>query len=280
MKGNRTRVTVIVGVVAVIALALVSWFIVLSPRLSEAAQIQNQAEQLGGANLGLHNEYNRAVKMAKDAPGAAKEAQDLFATMPETANQDVMIEQIMGAAQAAGIPAPLVDMISTGLPKPVQDQKTQTAGADAAVAAGVNLATMQIDISAGGTPDQIAAFLDNLQALDRALLITSTQIANNHAADSTAVNLPAQSLKVGGTLFVLESKLPDLVASVETLIPKDMQASASPAAGAAASPSATPSSAAASSSSTPASSAAGAATPLATPSAAPGASSTPVPLQP
>lgn len=268
MKGHRTRLTVIIGAVAILALALVSWLLILSPRMSQASEVKQQADQLAGANLGLRNEYNRGITMAKDAPAAAAQAQALFATMPEQAQLPEVIEQIMGAAVDAGIAAKQVEMISTSVPSPVNPRDARAAaGAADAVKAGVNLATMQVDISAAGTGPQILKFLDNLQALDRALLITSTQLTINQAAAVDQAKVAAQSVQIGGTMFVLESSLPDLVKSVATLMPK----------GVGASPSATASPAAAPSAGTPASTDS---SPGATPGAAPDASSTPVPLQP
>jgi hypothetical protein len=81
-------------------------------------------------------------------------------------------------------------------------------------ASGVSLAEMDIGITVSGTRESLLAFLDNLQALDRALLITATQVSG------AALNDPAagESLTMRGTMFVLQSELPDLVAQVEQLI--------------------------------------------------------------
>ena len=72
-------------------------------------------------------------------------------------------------------------------------------------------------VSADGTPQQNLQFLDNLQGLDRSLLVTSTiDSAVAGTEDSRGPGL--ESMQVGGQMFVLESKLPDLVATVEELI--------------------------------------------------------------
>ena len=77
---------------------------------------------------------------------------------------------------------------------------------------------MDINVQAEGTREQVTQFLENLQGLDRALLVTAT-------TDTAVVKEPGQTggpdlenLQVVGEMFVLESKLPDLVATVDQLI--------------------------------------------------------------
>ena len=81
---------------------------------------------------------------------------------------------------------------------------------------------MGVDITARGTRRELLDFVDNLQSLDRALLVRSTQFL---AAPTVAVEGPLQgdTLQVTGTMFVLQSRLPDLVANVEQLVAESGQ---------------------------------------------------------
>lgn len=212
MRGNRVRNVTIVGVLGLLALMAIVWFFVLSPRLSSADEISAQADQLEMANLQLRNKVNQAQEQVKQAPAAAAEAQKLFATMPQAAELPTVLRQITDAAQRAGIGPADIQAISTTVP-------AATGAAGGADASGVSMATMNIGVTVSGSPQDLLKFVDNLQALDRALLITSTQ-------ESTETDTGKDSMQVQGRMFVLQSQLPDLVAQVEALMEQANAASA------------------------------------------------------
>lgn len=209
-KSTSVRVALAVSLIAVVGVALLAWFLVLSPRLSEASTLQQQAEQLQTANLSLRNQYNQAADQAQEAPEAAAQAQVLFATMPQEAELPEVIEQIITAATDAGISPRDIQTINTTIPEPIG-----TGGA--ADPSGIRLAQLILSITAIGTTEQSLAFMDNLQGLDRALLVTSTQLAAAAEQDGTR-SRDRKTVQVGGSMFVLQSQLPDLVATVEGLI--------------------------------------------------------------
>ena len=212
MSIGKVRLATILAVLLVVAVAAVGWFAVLSPRLATASRLQEQAVQLQTANLTLRNQYNQALDQAAAAPQAAAEAQILFARMPQTADLPAILEQITAAATDAGIPPNAVTTLTTGIPVPV------TGSDGEAGSAGIRLATMEIGVTAQGSRPQVLAFLDNLQALDRSLLVTSTVDSAVTEAVGEGTGPDQESMQVGGRMFVLESRLPDLVATVEALI--------------------------------------------------------------
>jgi len=76
---------------------------------------------------------------------------------------------------------------------------------------------MPVSITATGSSAALYRFLGNLEALDRSLLIESTQVSD--AAGTTGGGQAVDSsLQVSGSMFVLESRLPDLVATVDRLL--------------------------------------------------------------
>lgn len=222
MRLGTVRLAQVGAVLAVIAVAAIAWFAVLSPRLSTASLLREQATALETANLSLRSQYNQALAQAEAAPAAAAEAQVLFARMPRTADLPTLIEQITAAATSAGIPVNAVTTLTTGIPVPVTAaagaSQTQSGAADAPAPAGVKLATMDIGVTAEGTREQVLAFLDNLQELDRSLLVTSTIDSAVDDPEAGSGGPERESMQVGGQMFVLDSKLPDLVATVEELI--------------------------------------------------------------
>jgi hypothetical protein len=101
-------------------------------------------------------------------------------------------------------------MISTTLPEPVAVGASPDGGADN----GIHLAKMTVGMTASGSQDEVLAFVRNLEELDRVMLITSTT-----ASTQTETGKPSiVSMQVQGSMFVLQSKLPDLVSAVSNLL--------------------------------------------------------------
>jgi Tfp pilus assembly protein PilO len=214
MSLGRVTVARVVAILIVVAIAAVAWFVVLSPRLDRAASVRASATQLQDANLNLSSQYNRSLTQAKEAPAAAAEAQALFAKMPQTADLPAVLDQITAAATTAGINPNDVSSLTTGIPVPVTATGTDPT---AEKTTGVQLARLDVGVTAEGSREQSLTFLDNLQALDRVLLVTSNQVTSVSQVDGVAA-ADRETLQVGGSMFVLQSKLPDLVATVNELI--------------------------------------------------------------
>lgn len=219
MKGGRVRNAALLGIMIIVLAAAATWFLVLSPRLSQASDINTNAETVAAANLQLQNRYNQTIKQADTATQAAKDAQALFSTMPEKADLPTVLTQIADAATRAGIKPGNISVISTTVPRSVDDlagHKKTTKASEGAVK--VNLAQMDVSLTVSGARKQLLEFLDNLQGLDRAILIKSSDLTTSIVLDPENKNVTTEELKVTGSMFVLQSKLPDLVANVQRLL--------------------------------------------------------------
>ena len=202
MNLTKTRLTIIFGVLGLVALAGLGWLLVLSPRLQEADQVSERATSMQTANLQQLNRYNDLVAKAREIPAAAAEAEKLFASMPQEADIPEVITQISKAAESAGIAPADIQTINTSVPVPVGGPATQGES-------GVALATMQVDVTVKGSDEQLKMFLDNLQALDRSILVQSTNVTATGGASA---------LQVTGQMFVLQSPLEDLVQTVTKVV--------------------------------------------------------------
>lgn len=223
MTGHRVRNTTLLGALIVVALSAVAWFLVLSPRLSQASDINARTETVVAANLQLQNRYNQTIKQAASTTQAAADAQALFSTMPEEADLPTVLTQIAAAATDAGIKPNDISVISTTVPRTAEGDggSSRKTGKEAT---NVNLAQMDISLTVNGARKDLLRFLDNLQSLDRAILITSTELTATILLGPDGKKIDTEMIKVGGSMFVLKSKLPDLVANVERLL-QEAQAS-------------------------------------------------------
>lgn len=220
MLKDRVRLAVIGAVALVLAVAIAAWFLILSPRIETTAELEQEAEQVRVSNNALTVRLAKIEQLAAEAPMRAQEAQTLFAQMPETAELPEVLTQISDAATAAGIRPDGITLITASIPVSVSDPTASGASdtAGAASSLGVRLATMTIDVTVTGRPPQLQQFLTNLQTMDRTVLVNST------AQTAATTDADESSLTVRGTMFVLESSLPDLVANAQQVIAEAQQA--------------------------------------------------------
>jgi len=215
MNLSRVRLARLIVIVFLISIAAVAWLFVLQPRQAsiESTRVDIEDAQLMQQTLIKRNAELRAL--LEVAPGVAEEAQAIFAALPNTAQLPELLDQITAAAINAGIPASDISVINTSIPAPISESDPQAAAA--ADELGVDLGIISIDLSVSGSDEEFLAFLENLTALDRAFLVESTTISA--ARDGST----EQTMSVSGRLFVLQSSLPDLVATVEDIVAQATQ---------------------------------------------------------
>jgi len=215
MNLSRVRLARLIVIVVLISIAAVAWLFVLQPRQAsiESTRVDIEDAQLMQQTLIKRNAELRAL--LEVAPGVAEEAQAIFAALPNTAQLPELLDQITAAAINAGIPASDISVINTSIPAPISESDPQAAAA--ADELGVDLGIITIDLSVSGSDEEFLAFLENLTALDRAFLVESTTISA--ARDGST----EQTMSVSGRLFVLQSSLPDLVATVEDIVAQATQ---------------------------------------------------------
>lgn len=213
---GKVQRTLILSCAGLGLLVLLLWSFLLSPRIATAQELKQQTAQVESANIALLKRHQEILTLGDQAPLLAKEAQRLFSRMPQSAQLPGVLRQINAAALRAGISARNIQVINATIPESI-DKSIGSAHAPSASAAtdlGVHLATMTIEVTVAGTDGQRLAFLTLLQELDRGLLITGNSAVNDGTSGT---------LTVTGTMFVLESRLPDLVAMAQQIIQRARQ---------------------------------------------------------
>jgi Tfp pilus assembly protein PilO len=198
---NKVKQTYLVGVVAIVVLALVSWFFLVSPRMAQAAATGDQQVQVEAFNAKTQAQIAKLTTMKKGLVKERLVASALAAKFPPTADQPTLFREIGLAAAKAGITennvtslgpaAPVLGGVSAGA-------KLPGAGADAK--GTDNLATMAVSFNATGTFAQMVGMLTNLEDLPRSFLITQVNLAST---DKTKFTIAVQ-----GNMFVYRA-VPD-----------------------------------------------------------------------
>ena len=216
---SKVQVAGLLAGACLVALAVAIWTLLLSPRVATAQELKVQSEQVESANIALVKQHQEILALGAQAPQLANEAQRLFSRMPQSAQLPDVLRQINAAAVHAGINPRNVQLLNATIPEQVDDKTDPALSGPAtqAVDLGLHLATMDVQVTVTGTDAQRLAFLKLLQGLDRGLLITGTSAVTDGA------NANAGTLSVTGTMFVLESQLPNLVTTAQEVIAKARQ---------------------------------------------------------
>lgn len=210
MNLNRVRLTRLISAVLLVALTAIAWLFVLQPRQGVLAQADADLLAARDQQAALVSRSAQLRQLLAQAPDIAASAQALFEAVPQTAELPALLEQITTAATDAGIAAEDISVINTSIPVPIAD--ADPAAAQAAEELGVSLGSIAVDVSVTGSADELLAFQGNLENLERALVIESVSMSASQ--DQTQ----AQTMSIAGRLFILRSKLPDLVERVDALV--------------------------------------------------------------
>lgn len=204
---DPVRITQIGVVLGLVLLTLLGWLFVLSPRFETAGALEARAADLELGQINLTRRERDLLELAANLPATAEEAQRLFSAMPQTAELPVLLNQLTSAATKAGIPANRIEVINTAIPESVE-----TASDEGSAPADVRLATMRVDMTVVGSPAELTTFVAAMEELERSFVITDVTMVAGGVRDSDE-----DTLTLAGTMFVLESPLPDLIEQAESV---------------------------------------------------------------
>jgi Tfp pilus assembly protein PilO len=219
MSSHRRRNAILQGSAALIVFGAVTWLFVLAPRISTSADLLSQAEAIETVNISQQHRLTELTKMALDAPTAATRVQALLSRMPQEAQLPELFTQLTAAARSAGIPADQISAITQSVPIPLDDPSLSTTGPvedaqQSAQRANIRVAKLDVTVSATGTTKEVEDFVKNIEGLERDFLVTGVTIANQSGGAGGADRVAS----ITATTFVLQSKLPDLVKTVNDLL--------------------------------------------------------------
>lgn len=175
MATNRTMdkatLTRVVGYLLIVLFIVAAYFLLLGPRLSDVNALRDQQQQLEDAN----ERTVQTVAELKDKKASADtmqgEADLVTALFPPDADQEQLFTQLRAAAKAAGISDADVTSIVPEAPVFGVQGRDGTTPAQAGQAGG-SIASMKLTVTVAAAPDELVKFLQALQNMDRAYLIS------------------------------------------------------------------------------------------------------------
>jgi type IV pilus assembly protein PilO len=218
---DKMKQWALLTVVAILAIAVGGWFVLISPQRSHASDLRSQTQSQQSTNAQLQNEISSLQSQHKGLPQVQAELAKLGVQLPSNPALPALIRSLSSAADAAG-----VDLISlapqqpTALatapaataapasPAPAAASSTSTSSTTSAPSAAANVGSLQgisISVIVNGGYFQVEQFVSNLEALTRPFLTSSITMspqsptAPTASATSAATAPAATSTAAGGS---------------------------------------------------------------------------------
>jgi Tfp pilus assembly protein PilO len=196
MDLNTPTASKVLGGLSLVAVAGLSWVLVLGPETSTLADRRSMIDSAREQNQVLTQQLGQLEKQRTELAKTRRIARALSAKFPPTADQPGLFEEVTAAAVDAGIgPKGVTTLAPT---PPVIGGAAGGVTADPPVAGSGQLASQTVSVSVTGTYDQTQQLLENLEQMPRAFLMTSVGLSGS-GEDATG----AFTTTIAGEMFVM-----------------------------------------------------------------------------
>lgn len=206
----------VVGVLAVLA---GGWFLLVSPKHSDAAALRSQAAQQVSANSALQTQLAMLKAQAKNLPAQQAKLAAVAAKIPDNPALPTLVRALTKAADDTGVE--LVSL-APGQPTPVGGAATARAvapgGAVAASGGAGQLQSIGLVLNVVGGYFQVEQFLDSVENLSRAMKVTNFIAAPGgnplKASPGSTATASTLSTTVTGTVYMATGRPTNAVVPV------------------------------------------------------------------
>ena len=186
-KLKQYVVFTMLGCLAVVA---AGWFLLVSPKRTEAAELRTAAAEQVTANAQLSTQLQVLKAQAKDLPKQQAKLAAVSARIPDNPALPALVRGLVTAAQSAAVEllsvTPGTPAVAAATPGAAAAPVAPAAGAAGttaapAAAAAEQLASIPLTLTVAGGYFQVAQFVANLENLPRSMRITN--LSANPAAN-------------------------------------------------------------------------------------------------
>lgn len=182
------------GVLAVL-LVVATYFLVIAPKRSEAADLKAQRVTVEQTNAEIQQ---RTAQLRSQFATLGEKREQLAAIeseLPSAADVPALIHQVSGYAATSGVS---LDQITPGAPQAYTDS---TSGTGKAATPASGIVAIPLTITVSGSFAQVELYVKNLQVdMTRHFSITGLTVAS----DQTSKTAGAVSATLAGQIFVLQ----------------------------------------------------------------------------
>ena len=172
---NVDRLWIFAGVIVIVGLVAASWFFLISPKYTEAADIRDQAETTRLQQVTLQRKLTELQQQNSQLPTFRAALQKSQQALPADSGVPDFLRQLQASGDKAVVS---VSNVSVAVP--------------ALVADSTSLYEVPMTLTAEGSTAQLSAFLIRLQNVQpRAVLIESTSLTTDDSKAQINLSLKA-----------------------------------------------------------------------------------------
>jgi type IV pilus assembly protein PilO len=222
---DKLKQYVVFTVVGSMAVLAAGWFLLVSPKRSEAADLRSQAVSQVSANAQLETQLQVLKAQARDLPKQQARLAAVAAKIPDNPALPAMIRALTTAATSAGVELvtvlPATPAVVAAAPVAAAPQAAgTTARATSATGAG-ELSQIPLTITVVGGYFPVQQFVANLEALPRSLRVQNLVVAPGlnpvkPAAGQTVDDGKSLLATITGQVFMATNRAPATAATVPT----------------------------------------------------------------
>lgn len=221
---DKLKQYVLFTVLGCLVVLAAGWFLLVSPKRSNAAELRTQAAAQVTANAQLETQLAVLKAQAKDLPKQQAKLAAVAAHIPDNPALPSMVRALTTAATSAGVE--LVSM-TPGPPAPLAAAPAAAGaapavpGAAAAASSGTagQLAQIPLTLNVAGGYFQVEQFIANLENLPRSMRITALTLAPGAnpvkpAGSGTVDDGKSLTTTITGQVFMAANRAPATAVTV------------------------------------------------------------------
>ena len=241
---DKVKQWVALSVLGSLALLAGGWFLLVSPKKSEAAEVEAQVAAQVATNQSLSVELEVLKAKAQDLPKKQADLAKVAAKIPANPALPALVRALTAASTTSGVelvsvtpgapvaetpavaaPVEAPDGTDPAAPAPAPAAPDPAAAAAAAPAPAGSLALIPIAINVVGDFFEVEQFIANLEQLPRALRVTNLSVAPGSSPTAgTATNTSAADGKsltttITGSVFMATGAAPAAAVVAPTAAP-------------------------------------------------------------
>jgi Tfp pilus assembly protein PilO len=190
---DKMKQYVVLTVLGAIVLTAAGWFLLLSPKRTEAADLRTQADQQIAANGALRTQVSVLKAQAKALPAKQAQLAAVAAKIPENPALPALVRALQKAAEESDVelvsvaPTAPTDVTAGPAAAPVGSAPTNatavtttvtgTPAVNGATAATGALKQISLALNVVGGYFQVEQFLDKVESLSRAMKVKTMALA-------------------------------------------------------------------------------------------------------
>jgi Tfp pilus assembly protein PilO len=180
-----------------VLLAVGSWFLLVGPRLDQAARLHDEAAAARAQNDTLQLQIAQLESQYADLPKKKAELAAVNQEFPAVAEVPALLRKVNGLAGGAGV---LVTSLIPGTPAYVSTSGVPGTAAGAGARDANALVAIPLTLKVTGDYFQAAQFVKQLQTqLDRAFLVTTLAVTQDDSGNGTSADTTGSAGSTGSS---------------------------------------------------------------------------------